>query len=96
MAGDIPPWRESLINEAVLILLLAPRAVLEDVAGGAVEGAADGVERREAHGLGFAGLEDGEVGNRDAYAFAQFVERHLAAGHHYIKIYDNHSAQGGD
>ncbi len=40
------------------LLLLALRAVLEDVTRGAVQDAADGVEGREAHGLGFTGLED--------------------------------------
>ncbi len=67
-------------------------SILEDVAWGAVEGAADGVEGAEAHRLGLAGLEDGEVGDGDAHALAQFVERHLASRHHYIKIYDNHGS----
>ena len=49
-------------------------AILENVARGAVQGAADGVKGREADGLGFAGLEDREVGNRDSNAFAQFIE----------------------
>ena len=69
-------------------------AILENVARGAVQGAADGVKGRETDGLGFAGLEDREVGNRDSNAFAQFIERHLAARHHNIKIHDNHSANG--
>ena len=42
------------------LLLLGVRAVLEDVARGAIEGAADGVEGREAHGLGLASLQDRE------------------------------------
>ena len=75
--------------------LLAVGAVFEDVAWGAVEDAADGVEGREAHGLGLAGFQDREVSHGDAHAFAQFVERHLAAGHHHVKIHDNHSAQWG-
>ena len=33
-------------------------AVLQDVARGAVQGAADGIKRREADGLGLARLED--------------------------------------
>ena len=83
-----------MILDLILSLLLGVGAVFEDVAWGAVEDAADGVEGREAHGLGFAGLQDREVGYGDAHALAQFVERHLAAGHHHIKIHDNHSAQG--
>ena len=69
-------------------------AVLEDVAGGAVQDATDGVEGGETDGLGLACLQDGEVGYGDAHAFAQLIERHLAAGHHYIKIHDNHSENG--
>ncbi len=77
------------------VVSLGVGAEFEDVAGRAVQDAADGVEGREAHGLGFAGLEDREVGNGDAHALAQLVERHLAAGHHHIKIHDNHNAQVG-
>ena len=83
------------MKQGYSIVSLAVRAVLEDVARGTVEGAADSFEGGEADSLGFASLEDREVGHGDAHAFAQFVERHLAAGHHHIKIHDNHSALGG-
>ena len=47
--------------------------VLEDVAGLAVEGFADGLEGGEADGLGLARLEDGEVGLGDADTLGQFL-----------------------
>ena len=64
--------------------LLGVGAELEDVAWLAVEGAADGVEGRETHGLGFAGFQDGEIGDSDAHALAQFIERNLATRHHHV------------
>ena len=77
-------------------MLLFFVAILEYVAWGAVEHTANGVERGETHGLGFAGLENGKVGDGDAYLLAEFVERDFALGHHHIKIYDNHRAQNLD
>jgi hypothetical protein len=41
----------------------------EDVSGLAVEYVAEGFEGGEADGFGFAGFEDGEVGERDVDSF---------------------------
>ena len=65
--------------------------VLEDVAGLAVEGFADGLEGGEADGLGLAGLQDGKVRLREAHALRQLAERNLTLGHLYIEVYDNSS-----
>ena len=40
--------------------------------------ATDGLEGGEAHGLGLACLQNGEVGQREADLLCQLAERHLA------------------
>ncbi len=52
---------------------------LEQFSRLAIQGAADRLERREADGLGFTGLEDGKVGESDAYGFRKFGQGHLAS-----------------
>ena len=63
-------------------------AVFEDVAGLAVEGAAEGLEGGEADGAGLAGLEYREIGGGDADFCGQLAGGHLAAGEHHIYVYD--------
>lgn len=67
---------------------MAVRVVFEDVAGLAVEGAAEGLEGGEADGAGLAGLEYREVGWGDADFCGQLAGGHLAAGEHYVYVYD--------
>lgn len=66
--------------------------VFQQVAGLAVQSLADGFKRGETHSLGFAGLEDGEVGRRDADPLGKLTGRHLSAGQHHIDVdNDRHS-----
>ena len=67
---------------------MAVRAVFEDVAGLAVEGTAEGLESGEADGPGLAGLEYREVCGGDADFRGQLTGGHLAAGEHYVYVYD--------
>lgn len=62
--------------------------ILQNIARLAVQRFADGFERAETDGFGFARFEDGEVRERDVDLFGKFVERHFAPGHHHIKVYD--------
>lgn len=64
-------------------------AIFQEVAGLAVQLAADGLEGAEAYRLGLAGFQDGEVGRREVDALGQFAERDFALGHHDVEVYDN-------
>lgn len=64
-------------------------AIFQEVAGLAVQLAADGLEGAEAYRLGLAGFQDGEVGRREVNALGQFAERDFALGHHDVEVYDN-------
>lgn len=67
---------------------MAVLAVFEDVAGLAVEGTAESLEGGEADGAGLAGLEYREIGGGDADFCSQLAGGHLAAGEHYVYVYD--------
>jgi hypothetical protein len=62
--------------------------VFEDVAGLAVEGLADCLQRREADRLGLAGFQDRQIGHRDADALRQFGDAHFSFGQHDVYIDD--------
>ena len=67
------------------------RAVLEDVAGGAVEDAADGVQRTDADGADLPGLEDGHIGHGDPHLVRKLAQGHLPFGEHDIQIDNDHT-----
>ncbi len=67
----------------------------EDVAGLAVERGADGFEGGEADGPGFAGFQDGEVGQRDVDCLGEFGEGHVAAVEDFVEFDgDGHGLDG--
>src|SRR5512133_103113 len=50
---------------------------------------ADCPERREAHGPSLAGLQDGEVSERDVKAFGELIQRHAPVMEQVVKLHDN-------
>src|SRR5690242_2708762 len=58
----------------------------QQVARLALEHLAQGGERGEAHRLGAAVLEHGQVGGRDPHAICEFAHRHLAPGQHHVDV----------
>ena len=81
-------WGREVLTIICVSLFRTFRAVFEDVAGLAVEGAAEGLEGGEADGAGLAGLEYREIGGGDADFCGQLAGGHLAAGEHYVYVYD--------
>lgn len=63
--------------------------VFEYVSRLALERFAQSVEGADAYGLCLAGLEDGQVGCRDAYPLCQLTASHLAAGEHHVYVHDD-------
>ena len=61
-------------------------SVFQYIAWLAFQHLTDGFQRGEADGFGFARLQDGEVGLRNAYLLCQLLRRHLPLGHHHIYI----------
>lgn len=65
------------------------RAVFEYVGRLAFQRLAQSVEGADAYGLRLAGLEDGQIGCRDAYPLCQLAASHLAAGEHHVYVHDD-------
>lgn len=62
--------------------------IFEDIAGLAVERFANGFERREAHGFGFAVFEYGKISHGNANFLGELGDAHFALGQHHIYVND--------
>ena len=71
-----------------ILSLVGP--IFQQVAGATFELAANGLQGRKPHRLGFARLQDRQVGKGDAHPLAQLAQRHLAPSQHHIKVYYYH------
>ena len=65
---------------------LVLRDIFENVAGLAVEGAAEGFQSRETDCLGLACLKNGKIRGGNTDFLSQFSARHLPASQHYIYV----------
>jgi hypothetical protein len=63
--------------------------VLQDVAGPASQLSADRLKCREPYGPDLSGLEDGEVGHRNAHSLGKFGKRDFLFDHDTVKSYDD-------
>src|SRR3569623_75648 len=62
---------------------------LQEVAGLALQDAADGLQGGKPQALHLAGFEQGEIGLGDPNGAGQHVGAHLAPGHHYVQADDD-------
>ena len=85
--GRVPAshWRHASGTPCKKQVLL----VLQNIAGLALERLADGFERGEADGFGFAVFQDRDVGDRDADAVGEFGDAHLALRQHDVDVDDD-------
>ena len=81
--------RRSTSYESYPFLLRSLGPKLKYIARLAVECGADRFERRQPDGLGFAILEDGEIGYGDADFFGEFGDAHFAFCQHDVDVDDN-------
>ena len=85
-----PPQSKSVAEIMHILSLVGP--IFQQVAGATFELAANGLQGRKPHRLGFARLQDRQVGKGDAHPLAQLAQRHLAPSQHYVQIHNYHKA----
>src|SRR5690606_32739155 len=88
----IARWSPASTDPSSLPLRRRPLGdAAQNVAGLAVQHAADRIERGEAHRLGAPVLEHGDIGRRDADGISELLHAHLAAGEHHVDVdHDRH------